>query len=69
MIAPKVHTLPKSNVVGPIRVSGTAAMTPDTVASQDRIRKRAYELYEIRGREPGQDERDWLRAEQEILKR
>ena len=26
-----------------------------------------YELYESRGREPDQDEQDWLRAEQEIL--
>jgi hypothetical protein len=30
------------------------------------IRARAYDLYESRGREPGQDEQDWLRAEQEI---
>ena len=43
-------------------------MMPDTVPSQDLIRERAYELYENRGREPGQDEQDWLRAEQEILK-
>jgi len=26
-----------------------------------------YDLYESRGREPDQDEQDWLRAEQEIL--
>jgi hypothetical protein len=31
------------------------------------IKARAYELYENRGREPGQDEQDWLRAEQEML--
>jgi hypothetical protein len=31
------------------------------------IRARAYELYEDRGHEPGQDEQDWLRAEREIL--
>jgi hypothetical protein len=42
--------------------------TPDAVPSQETIRARAYELYEIRGRETGQDEQDWLRAEQEILK-
>jgi hypothetical protein len=30
------------------------------------IRERAYELYEGRGREPNQDEQDWLRAEREI---
>jgi hypothetical protein len=43
-------------------------MMADTVPSQDKIRVRAYELYERRGREAGQDEQDWLRAEQEILK-
>jgi hypothetical protein len=26
-----------------------------------------YELYESCGREPDQDEQDWVRAEQEIL--
>ena len=36
--------------------------------SHDRIRERAYELYESRGREPGQHEQDWLRAEQDVLK-
>jgi hypothetical protein len=41
---------------------------PETIPSQDLIRARAYELYESRGREIGQHEQDWLRAEQEILK-
>jgi hypothetical protein len=45
------------------------AMMPDSVASQDRIRERAYELYEGRGCEPGQDEQDWFRAEREVLDR
>ncbi len=31
------------------------------------IRNRAYELYELRGMEPGHDLDDWLQAEQEIL--
>ncbi len=30
------------------------------------IRRRAYELYEERGREDGHHEEDWLRAEEEI---
>ena len=30
------------------------------------IRKRAYELFESRGREEGHDLEDWLRAEEEI---
>jgi len=41
----------------------------NTTPPQDRIRNRAYQLYESRGREPGRDEQDWFRAEQEILKR
>jgi hypothetical protein len=46
-------------------------MLPDTLPSQEntKIRERAYELYESRGRKPGQAEQDWLRAEQEILSR
>jgi hypothetical protein len=56
-------------VVDPKSSTGNAAMMPDTVPLEDRIRERAYELYQSRGREPGQDEPDWLRAEREILKR
>jgi hypothetical protein len=32
------------------------------------IRERAYQLYESRGCEPGQEKQDWLCAEQQILK-
>ncbi len=32
---------------------------------EDEIRRRAYELYEQRGREDGHDVEDWLRAEKE----
>ncbi len=34
---------------------------------QDRIRRRAYELWEQGGRRHGRAEQDWLRAEREIL--
>jgi hypothetical protein len=53
-------------VVGPKSSPNNVAMMPDNVPSQERIRERAYQLYESRGREPGQDQRDWLRAEREI---
>ena len=33
----------------------------------EEIRRRAHELYEERGREPGLADQDWLRAEAEIL--
>lgn len=35
----------------------------------EEIRRRAYELYEERGREDGHDVEDWLRAEAEITGR
>jgi hypothetical protein len=33
---------------------------------EEQIRRRAYEIYEERGREDGHDMEDWLRAEAEI---
>jgi hypothetical protein len=42
---------------------------PDISASQDRIRERAFHLFESRGSEPGTDIQDWLHAERQILKR
>ena len=70
MIDSMAQKQPKPKIVlGPKSSTGKVAMMPDTVPSQDRIRVRAYELYQSRGREPGQDLQDWLRAEQEILKR
>jgi len=33
---------------------------------EKKIRKRAYELYELRGREDGFDLDDWLKAESEV---
>jgi Protein of unknown function (DUF2934) len=35
--------------------------------SEKIIRRRAYELYEKRGRQDGHAEEDWLRAEAEVL--
>ena len=36
---------------------------------EEQIRQRAYELYELRGREDGFAEEDWARAERELLAR
>ena len=36
---------------------------------QERIRRRAYDLYEQRGRQDGSDLDDWLRAESELTQR
>jgi hypothetical protein len=37
--------------------------------TEEEIRRRAYELYEARGREDGQDVEDWLEADAEITGR
>jgi hypothetical protein len=51
-----------------------AKKPPATVTSgpqelEDRIRARAYQLYEARGRDNGHDLEDWLRAEEEVTER
>jgi len=66
MFDPKANKQPKAPVIVPS--PGKLEMMPDAVPSDSKIRERAYELYESRGREPGQDEQDWLRAEKELLK-
>ena len=68
MFDPRANKQTKTPVVETSRSSpGKLARMPDAVPSDSKIRERAYELYESRGRESGQDEQDWLRAEQEIL--
>jgi len=72
MIVSKVHKQGKQNIaVAPQPSLTAAAMMPDALPSQEtaKIRERAYELYEGRGRKPGHDEQDWLCAEREILGR
>ena len=39
----------------------------ETLPLQERIRRRAYELYVERGNESGSELDDWLQAEEEIL--
>jgi Protein of unknown function (DUF2934) len=34
---------------------------------ENKIRERAHQLYESRGREPGKEQQDWIQAEHEIL--
>ncbi len=63
------ETLQRTVVVNLKTSPGKLAMMPDAVPSDSKIRERAYELYENRGREPGQEEQDWFRAEREILNR
>ncbi len=43
-----------------------AVQPPDQ--TQERIRQRAHEIYEARGREEGHDLDDWLIAESEVTR-
>jgi len=52
-----------------LRRSGAAIVPPPAIDLEVQIRLRAYELYEERGRTPGQENDDWLRAEREVLAR
>lgn len=49
--------------------SGRTAAEANHQNYEERIRVRAYELYEARGREDGHDVEDWLEAEAEIAGR
>lgn len=50
----------------PSRTTTINQTTECSAEVNDRIRCRAYELYEQRGREDGHDLEDWLRAESEV---
>jgi hypothetical protein len=43
--------------------------TVEPHATEEKIRARAYELFEARGREEGRDLEDWFRAEEQIAGR
>jgi hypothetical protein len=51
-------------------MSGTARAKEPSIEElplEERIRRRAYELYVKRGNQPGSELDDWLQAEEEIL--
>jgi hypothetical protein len=55
----------------PAPATPTRLMTTDQTAGstsdlQEQIRRRAYELYEERGKDQGHDLADWLQAESEV---
>jgi len=43
-----------------------AVLPPDKI--EERIRQRAHEIYEARGREDGHDVDDWLIAESDVTR-
>lgn len=53
----------------PLAIPRDVSVVVDTsshLPMQDIIRRRAYEIYETRGRQPGNEVEDWLKAEREI---
>ena len=55
---------PKPTIVERKSFPGTQMADLET-----QIRERAYQIYVERGRTPGSENEDWLRAEQEVLSR
>ena len=48
--------------------SSTKTQTPISLVDlQEQVRRRAFELYELRGRDGGHELDDWLQAETEIV--
>jgi len=47
-------------------VEETADWAPEDEPREEKIRRRAYELYVERGYMPGYDVEDWIQAEQEL---
>jgi len=62
----KRHIDRKSN--GDKSESATGAMSISSDGALDRVRARAYHLFELRGRQPGHELDDWLQAEREGLR-
>ena len=50
----------RSSEVAPLKTSGPISNL------QEEIRRRAYKLYELRGRQDGHDLDDWLQSEAEL---
>lgn len=59
----------KPTSIDSVRRSEREFVSPREVTDEQReqIRRRAYELYEQRGREDGHQEDDWRQAEKEVL--
>ncbi|HYL13518.1 MAG TPA: DUF2934 domain-containing protein [Terriglobales bacterium] len=71
MARPKTpRTTPKKNGnAAELQVAAEVKKNIVPINLEDEIRRRAYEIYEARGRTPGNQHDDWLRAEREVLAR
>jgi hypothetical protein len=57
MAARAITTLPKP---------GKKSVAPEQLPIEERVRQRAYEIYQQRGGQDGSDMDDWLQAEDEM---
>lgn len=64
----QVITMPEAGSITPVRKT-VSLSNPAPLELEDQIRRRAYEIYEERGRTPGLETEDWVRAEHEVLSR
>ena len=64
VVAPKAAPAKSAKSAKPAPVAASATRVH---ASQDRIRERAFEMFEMRGSSHGHDMQDWLHAERQIL--
>jgi hypothetical protein len=65
----KPEIQPVATLASVPRVSGEISNRVESFArepSHDEIARRAYQLYEARGGEPGRDWEDWLQAEEQL---
>ncbi len=58
-------TAPQS--AAPARTAGIHKASPTGSKTQERITRRAYELYVQRGRQDGKALEDWLQAERQLV--
>lgn len=59
----------RMNATGASSSGTNSRITLDKEQMSDMIRKKAYELYEKRGRRPGHATEDWLEAERIVRQR
>lgn len=59
------NTVPQS--AAPAQTAGTHTASQNNSKTQDRIARRAYELYVQRGRQEGNALEDWLQAERQLV--
>lgn len=64
----QVIPMPDSSAVALVKKNPPAPSSPPSDLEQE-IRLRAYELYQERGAFDGQEQLDWLRAEEEVRSR